>query len=408
MKLSDVAAKVRGLLVGKDAEISNFCSNSKECSKGSLFFALKGTKRDGHAFLNEVYAKGGFAITQRDIPLLPYVKVEDTRTAMMKLAFDRVKGSFRIAVTGSCGKTTTKEIIAHLLERKNPVCKSAGNLNTDVGISLSILNSSVKPKYAVLEMGARFPGDIKELASAFKPDISIITCIGSSHSKYIDPLFEKLSIANYTERFVIYDGMDKRVENALNGNGIKKRKYVSSFRYQGSRTIVSVNGSFYTLNGIWGEGQISDLEFALTLMDELDLEWDLKSLENFHFLNGRMNVIRVGKNMVIDDTYNSNFESLSNSVKSAFNWKKNNVIWILAPMEEIRDEESGLKERLMKLKNSFSPKAIFTLGRDFYPFGQKYRVDELLKVLKDGDVILVKGSRMYQLEEIVEEIRRAL
>ena len=407
MKLSDVAEKVRGLLIGKDAKISNFCSNSKECSKGSLFFALKGTKMDGHAFLNEVYTKGGFAITQRDITFLPYVKVEDPRTAMMELAFDKVKGSFRIAVTGSCGKTTTKEIIAHLLGRKNPVCKSAGNLNTDVGISLSILNSSVKPKYAVLEMGARFPGDIKKLARAFKPDISIITCIGSSHSKYMDPLFEKLSIADYTKKFVIYDGTDKRVESALKGNGVKKRKYVSSFKYQGSKTIVNVNGNFYTLNGIWGEGQISDLEFALTLMDELNLEWDLRSLENFNFLNGRMNVIRVGKNMVIDDTYNSNFESLSNLVKSAFNWKKNNIIWILAPMEEIK-EENELKERLMELKNSFSPKAIFTLGRDFYPFGQKYRVDELLKVLKDGDVIVVKGSRMYQLEKVVEEIRRSL
>ncbi|WP_036225983.1 Mur ligase family protein [Mesoaciditoga lauensis] len=406
MKLSEVAKITGGKLVGKDVDVSNFCSNSKECSKGSLFFALKGAKRDGHEFIEEVYEKNGYAVSEHEIPFSPYVKVQSTIRALTTLAFEKIKDSLRIAVTGSCGKTTTKEIISHLLEKHGAVCKSVGNFNTDVGISLSILNDPQKnPSYAIFEIGARFPGDVEQLSTIFKPHISIITFVGSSHSMYIDPLKEKSSIVKQTEKFVLYDGNDN-LKKVLMEKGRVLRKHVDSFKYKELKTIVKVSGEDYALNGIWGEGQIKDLEFALTLMDELGMSWDLNDLRNFSFLKGRMNIKYLNKNIIIDDTYNASLESLINAAQVAFKLKGKNVIWVLAPMEEI--EVDGLSKRLLHIKDEFSPKAIFTVGRLFYPFGESYSLERLNNVVKDGDIILVKGSRIYTLGKIVEEIEGAL
>ncbi len=405
MNLSDVARISGGKLVGKDAEISSFCSNSKECSRSSLFFALKGSKRDGHDFIPQVYEVGGYAVSERDLDFSPYVKVKNSLQALSTLAFYKIKDSFRIAVTGSCGKTTTKEIIAHLLGKHARVCKSFENLNTDVGISLSLLNGPDDPLYAVLEMGARFPGDIAQLSSTFKPHVSVITCVGSSHSKYIDPMVEKSSIVEYTEKFVLYNE-DQGLKKFLGTKGRTLRRHVKSFEYENFKTIVKVNGKNYALTGIWGKGQIEDLEFALTLMDELGMKWDLRDLEDFRFLKGRMNVKRVKKYVIIDDTYNSSLESFFNSTQTAFKLRANKTIWILAPMEEMK--EDNISNYLSKIKSSLNPKAVFTVGKDFYPFGQKYSFQRLSEILEDGDLILIKGSRVYAMEKIVEEIERHL
>jgi UDP-N-acetylmuramoyl-tripeptide--D-alanyl-D-alanine ligase len=408
LKLSEIAKIIDGNLVGNDAEVSTFCSNSKECSKDSLFFALKGAQRDGHDFIKEVYQKGGYAVSERDLHFLPYIKVQNTRLALTMAAFEKIKNSLRIAITGSCGKTTTKEMVSHLLSKKGIVCKSLGNFNTDVGISLSVLNGPENPEYAVLEIGARFPGDVKQLASIFKPHISVITCVGSSHSKFIDPLKEKLSIAEETEKFVLYDGEDQRLKEKLKDKGKPIKKYVNSFEYRELKTIVKVNNISYTFSGIWGKGQLKDLEFALTLMDKLETKWNLRDFEDFSFLKGRMNLSSAEEILIMDDTYNSNLESLFNSAQAAFEVNGSHVIWILAPIEEIKMENSELKERLEEMKDAFSPKAVFTVGENFYPFGEDYTLLKLINTLEKGDLILVKGSRVYALEKIVEEIRGAL
>ncbi len=405
MKLSEVAYKINGTLVGGDREISDFQTDSRKCKENSLFFTLKGNKHDGHEFLHDVYKVGGMAIVEKKTNFVPHIEVENSLKSLTSLAFSKIKNSLRIAVTGSCGKTTTKDMIAFLLQQHGRVVKTRGNLNTDVGISLSILNAQEDaPQYAVLEMGARFVGDVKYLAKIFRPHISLITCVGSAHSKYIDPIVEKSSIAEETEKFVLFN--DEKLEKLLGGKGKKSKKYVKNVVYDGLNTIVEIDGKRYSLKGIWGEGQISDLELSLSLMDELGLSYDVEEMSHFIFPQNRMHVEKIGDFVLINDTYNSNLESMENAAKVAWKLSQGRSVWVLAPMEEI--ENSYVMEKMHALREKYDPKIIFNVKEGFYPFGEAFSIKKLKSSLETGMVILVKGSRVYELEKIAEEIKDAI
>ena len=406
MKLSEISQILGGRLIGDDAEISFFCSDSRKSQKNALFFALKGEKTDGHNFVCEVYKAGGFAVVKKEIKGSSHIMVKDVRASLMSLAAWKVKrSSFKIAVTGSNGKTTTKNAIASLLKNHGRVCKTIENLNTDVGISLSILNNPENPKYCVMEIGARFSGDVERVAKIFEPDLSVITSIGSSHSALMDVVREKSSISKYTKGIVIYDG-DDRVKKRVENKGKILKSHICDVKYEDLYTLVKIGKSEVKLNGIWGKGQIKDLELALNVMDELKLKWTPKELENLFLSEGRMCFKRIKDFIVVDDTYNANLESLENVAKTAFDLRGRNVMWVLAPMKEIEIED--LDEKLMNIFKRFHPKDVFTVGEKFYPFGRPYSVEKITKKVKPNDIVIVKGSRAYKMERIAKEIREAL
>lgn len=405
MKLSEISQILDGRLIGEDAEISFFCSDSRKSQKNTLFFALKGEKTDGHDFVREVYKAGGFAVVKKEIKGSSHIVVKDVWMSLMNLAAWKVKRSFKIAITGSNGKTTTKNAVAFLLKNHGRVCKTIENLNTDVGISLSILNSPKNPKYCVMEIGARFPKDVEKVAKVFEPNLSVITSIGSSHSAFMDVVREKSSISKYTKGTVIYDG-DDRVKKRVKDKGKILKKHIFEVKYEDLCTLTKIGENEVKLDGIWGKGQIKDLEFALNVMDELKLKWTPKELENLSLPEGRMRFKRVRDFIIVDDTYNANLESLENVAKTAFDLRGKDVIWVLAPMKEIEIED--LDEKLMNIFKRFHPKDVFTVGEKFYPFGRPYSVKEITKKVKPNDIVIVKGSRAYKMERIAEEIREAL
>ncbi len=405
MKLSEISRIIGGKLTGDDAEVSFFCSDSRKCQKNSLFFALKGEKTDGHNFAQEVYKTGGFAVVNREVAGSSHIIVKDVRTSLMNLAAWKMRRSFKIAITGSNGKTTTKDIIASLLENHGRVCKTIGNFNTDVGISLSILNGPENPKYCVIEIGARFQGDVEGVARIFEPDLSVITSIGSAHSAFMNVVREKSSISKYTKGFVIYDG-DERVKKKIKSKGKIFEKHVCKVKYEGLNTIVKIEENEAKLRGIWGNGQIKDLELALNVMDELRLRWTPKELGKLSLSHDRMHFKYIKDFLLVDDTYNASLESLENTAKMAFDLRGRNVIWILAPMKEIRIE--NLDEKLMNVFRRFQPKGAFTVGEKFYPFGRPYSIEEITKEVKPNDIVIVKGSRAYKMERIAKEIEEAL
>ncbi|MGC8544437.1 UDP-N-acetylmuramoyl-tripeptide--D-alanyl-D-alanine ligase [Athalassotoga sp.] len=402
MKLSELAFIARGKLVGKDEEIAGFKSDSRECLSGDLFFALKGEKSDGHYFLKDVYSKGSFAVVDREIDFSPYVIVDDVRKRMLSLALSKIEKSVKIAITGSNGKTTTKEILSALLSDHGKVLKTEGNMNTDVGISLSILNGISDPDFSVIEMGAQKPGDIENLASIFKPDLSVITLVGSAHSAFIDVPKEKSSIANYTKNTVIYDG-DVRLN--LRDKGLIYTEFVKLKGYKDLKTLVELDGKIFFMNEIWGSGQIKDLNMALSVLEYLGINFNSFDIEKIQMPSGRMNFERIGKYFLVDDTYNASPESFLNAVTTCA--KFGNTIWILAPMKELNMD--GVKEQLMNFFLRLKPKMVFTVENDdFYPFGIPYDLDKFLNILNSNDVILVKGSRFYKMERIVKEIKEEL
>ncbi len=402
MKLSEVTFVVNGKLIGQDKTVFGFKSDSRECQAGDLFFALKGEKLDGHSFLKDVYSKGSFAVVDRKIDFSPYVIVDDVRKSMLNLAISKIEKSVKIAITGSNGKTTTKEIMASMLSNHGKVLKTEGNMNTDVGISLSILNGISNPDFSVIEMGAQKPGDIEILSSIFKPDVSAITLVGSAHSAFIDVPKEKSSIANHTKAVVIYDG-DLRLK--LGNKGLVYTEFVKLEGYKDLKTLVKLNDKAFFLNGIWGAGQIKDLNMVLSVLQYLKIDFNPFDIEKIPIPESRMKFERIGKYFLVDDTYNASPESFINTAQTCANI--GNAIWILAPMKELDMNE--VKEKLMDAFSDLKPKVVFTVENDgFYPFGIPYDLNEFLNVLDPNDVILVKGSRFYKMENIVKEIKEKL
>lgn len=403
MRLSEAAEKTGGVLAGGDGEILSFRSDSRECSAGDLFFALKGEKMDGHGFVGSVYEKGGFAVVDRTVPGGPHIVVKDVQNALWKLARSKL-APVRIAVTGSNGKTTTKEIISSLLSEHGKVSKTYGNLNTDTGIPVSILNGPERSNYFVAEIGAQLPGDVDRVSGFIAPDISVITRIGSAHSEFINVLEEKSSIARWTKGVVIHDG-DGRLIETLGEKGRTYTKFVDFVRYEDANTRVKIRRSVLTLKGIWGKGQIADLNMALSVLRELSLCFSLESLERVELPGGRMQPERCGDFVVFDDTYNSNPESLENAAETLS--KLGEAVWVLAPMRELA--ENGREGVLRKIFENFRPKRVFVVENDgFYPFGEPYSFEALIDGLKPGTAVLVKGSRTYQMEKVLDEIKKKL
>ncbi len=403
MRLSEISKLMNGELKGEDKEIKHFRSDSRQCEKDDLFFALKGQNADGHDFVKEVYSKGSVAVVSRKIDFSTYILVEDVKKGMIDLARSKINKSLKIAITGSNGKTTTKEFLFHLLSKHGNVLKTEGNLNTDVGISISILNGIANPDFCVMEMGAQMPFDIEYLSSTFNPDISIITLVGSAHSAFIDVAKEKSSIAKHTKDFVIYDG-DPRL--SLEGKGVIYDRFVHLKGYDSLKTIVELNGSRVILEGIWGDGQIKDLNMALTLLSRIGLTFGTSDLEGLKMPPSRMNIEKVGDYLLVDDTYNASPESFENAARTCANLGRS--VWVIAPMKELKEDEN-LKKNLLSLYEEIKPKAVFTFqNENFYPFGIPYNLDKFLNILERNDVILVKGSRFYRMEDIVGQIKEAL
>ncbi len=404
MKLSEITFKINGKLTGIDQNVAHFRADSRECGRGDLFFAIRGERHDGHDFVEDIYKKGGYAVTEHEIPFSPYISVENSKRALIDLAVAKVGSVFKIAITGSNGKTTTKEILSKLLEKHGKVLRTEGNFNTDIGISLSLLNGVEEPQFCVIEMGAQHPGEIERLSSIFPPDISVITSIGSAHSAFIDVAKEKSSIAIHTKLLVIHDGNSR-----LGDFGKKGKLYTESVKLDGytdMNTLISFNGKPFILRGIWGEGQIKDLNMALSVIDRMNLNWNIEDLEKIILPDGRLKVEKIERYFIADDTYNASPESLFNSVQTVSRLGK--AIWILAPMRELKDE--NLQKRLREIFEKFKPKHVFTFSNEenFYPFGEPYDFMKLLEILEENDFILVKGSRFYEMEKIVDEIKGGL
>lgn len=403
MKLSEVAKVINGKLRGIDAEIMHFRTDSRECKEGDLFFALKGKKLDGHEFVSDAYKRGAYAVVDREIQGNHHIIVKDVKSSLLGLSRWKVRNAFKIAITGSNGKTTTKEILASLLEKHGVVCKTVGNMNTYVGVSLSILNGIDDPDFCVIEIGAQFPGDVAEIAMTFEPELSIITSIGSSHSEFINVIKEKTSISKWTKGVTICDE-DESIRLLIGSKGKSFTRHIDLVRHRGFETQIVIANDELSLRGVWGEGQIKDLEMALSAMDEMNLSWSINDLKRLLLPEGRMNFESINGYVIVDDTYNASPESLYNTVEVAS--KIGRTVWILAPMEEIGVKD--LKEKLINIFNRFRPKDVFTIKNGFYPFGRPYALEKFLDIIDPGDIIIVKGSRVYKMERILEEIRRAL
>ncbi len=427
--------------------VDGFSIDSRSLNKGDLFFCIKGEKTDGHFYIAEAIDRGasGIVANPKFIPdnllkqKFPRIFVSDPNLAFSEWASDyrkQFKGKV-IAITGSNGKTTTKDIITNLCRFFDPITSSTpGNYNNKIGVPITILNADLEAKWWIVEIGTNQFGEISHLSEIVKPTAGIITNIGESHLEFLKTtegvaheksgLFDGMTCGN---NVVIPDSIMHKeiIKNKARNLGLKvtKTKKISVELSSGKTKFRLLDKDFET--SIKSPLLLQNLVLALTI---LNLEGvpvsDLVSATSVleFTVKGRFNQIILENWILIDDTYNANPSSF-NSVLENLNrmYPDRRKIVVCGAMAElgILSNNCHLQVGGNMVKNGIS--YLFGLGEsEIYSYikgwinegGNKKAAKQFValkelvasfkEVLKKDDVVLVKGSRSSRMEEFVEAI----
>ncbi len=412
--------------------------DSRNIDELSCFLAIKGEKFDGHNFVKECSSKNVnyFILNKKHKNLSKEIKgyfwfVNDTIKALGTLA-KRYKNDIfahSIAITGSSGKTTTRNLIVSILSKKYNVHTAKKNFNNEIGLPLTILETPEKTHILVLELGMNHKGEISRLSKIVNPFVSIITNIGYAH---IGNLGSRENIAK--AKAEIYDGMNKGGFVFLNRDDdfydfLKKIAFceVIDFSTNDIKIIEDkgLNGFLLAYNGekvnfkLPGIHNISNLSCAIKVGEFFNVSKNdiINAIEDFEPVKGRNEVIN-GKITLINDAYNANPSSMKASltILSKANGRK---IAVLSDMLELGKFEKELHEELGKwIDNNKVCDLILCYGnltkymveqiksiKTLWFEDKKKLTEELINIKKEGDVILFKASHSMGLEEIFEKLR---
>ena len=465
LTMSELASICGGMLClaggqnNRDIPFSTVCTDSRESEKGSLFVALGGERVDGHDYIGAALARGGECILCERIPDnltdKKYVAlvVNDSLRAIGELAkaYDRRIDNKKIAVTGSVGKTTTKEFIAAVLQENLRLHKTEGNYNSTLGMPLSLLTMKNDTQVSVLEMGMSSFGEIEYLSNIAQPDIAVITNIGSSHMEYLGSRENicraKLEVVKGLKDggLLLLNGDEPLLRNRKEIEG-KKCEYVgfskdcdvraSNVKVGTSKTYFDVTYKGVTVEGlsipIVGEHYVYAALFAYAIAVNMNLDEDVieRGLNNFRSVGMRQTIFDIGDITVIQDCYNASPESMKASIVVLHNIVRQRgygrMIALLGDMYEL---------------GACSNEAHETIGREFarrggsalYTFGELANTiadgavlggmqneaifrnvdlsrpdisgEMIINTFMPGDMLLIKASRAVRAEKIIEYLR---
>lgn len=423
----------------ENKSIGEVVIDSRKVHKGDVFFALVGKSKDGHDYLKEVLKKKPSCIVINDSfeieTTVPIIRVDDTLTALHCLAayYRKNFNGIVIAITGSCGKTSTKDMLAHLLESKYNVLKNEKNYNNHIGVPLTLLKLNPTVDVLVIECGTNHPGELEVLGKLVEPDITIITNIGTSHIgnfKTQKAIFkEKVSLIKTMEDGIaIINGDDpllrkfrsKKVEvyQTYNRNSIisLKSAYCSFLK---SQIIFEYMNRTYEVDlQIPGKGMVDNLLLAIecSLFLNVDINHLLERIETLPPIEQRLEKIDLSKNnCLIDDCYNASFESMVNLLQILRPLPEHKVI-ILGDMKELGASSTKLHHNIGKQLKKIENRDVFLIGDEFKKICSLDRtfhwypdMDSLMKGIstcswKDS-VIAVKGSHAMELSKVCDYIK---
>ena len=445
-----------GSPINLDAEISGVSTDTRTINKGELFIPLVGEIFDGHYFVDKAIEKGASAVLiHRDdadflpelFPAVAVIKVADTLKALQDLAsFQRNRFNIPIvAVTGSNGKTTTKDMIALVLSEKYKVLKTQGNFNNEIGLPLTLLGLEDSHEVAVVEMGMNHLGEIHRLAEIARPNIGVITNIGVSH---IQNLGTKENILK--AKMEIFDFFTSEDRAILNGDDEFLSKIAEEFPYQvkyyGTSDISSIKaenikllgeqGISYNLN-IGGETHPVEIPIpgkhnvynslaaaAVGSLMGIELDKIANALRSYRSGKMRLNIFSTDSNIkVIDDVYNASPDSMKAAIEILKDLGEGRKIAILGDMLELGDYSQKGHAEVGEAVAHKGIDILITVGQESKFIGtgasscgmdnqniihlesNKDVIEYLDTLIEQGDRILVKGSRGMKMEEIVEYLR---
>jgi UDP-N-acetylmuramoyl-tripeptide--D-alanyl-D-alanine ligase len=450
LTLTELSQAVSGQLIGKNLTIDTISTDSRALKTGNVFLALQGPNFDGHKFVTQASELGCSAVivqkAQGNLTIAQIV-VEDTHQALGDIAaYVKAKVAPKtVAITGSSGKTTVKEMVAAILNRLGNVLATKGNFNNDIGVPLTLLRLEEKHDFAVVELGANHIGEIAYTSALVKPDVAIINNIAAAHLEGFGDLcgvarakgeiFSGLSaggVAIYNQdtqwadkwqwrltdktvrRFSCKDSADcYSQQEILNENGCAKFKLTTPM---GSTFIeLNVPGHHNVCNAV--AAATIAIEFGASL-DDIRL-----GLAEMAEVKGRLNLHPLdSKTKLIDDTYNANVESINAASDLLASYPGRRIL-ILGDMGELGGEARRYHQEVGEHAKSKNINDLLTLGvlsqnasDAFYQgqntqtqhFSSKEKLMSRLQQLLQGEeqqvTILVKGSRSAHMEYVVADI----
>ena len=441
--LEEVAAACGGKYVG-DAEKKQLCITSVErdsrCIKdGSLFLAIKGERVDGHDYIEKCFESGACCAVCEKPPTnakKPYILVNSTLEAVKEIAkVYRKKFNIPIVgVSGSVGKTSTKEMLYAVLSQKFKTHKTEGNLNNELGVPLTILSMPKDAEAAVIEMGISDFGEMSRLARIVRPTVCVLTIIGCCHLENLrdrdgvcKAKTEMFKFAADNAEFVLNGDDDKLVQiTNVNGKkpiffGIKNRNgyYAENIKNNGeggvSCTLCADGDKLDVVIPAIGNYMVSNALAAVAVGRILGLSNEqLKNgVEAYKTVGSRAHVINTGRIRIIDDCYNANPTSVKASLDTLSNFDGRKIA-VLGDMKELGKEELKLHfdTGLYAKSKSDVVISIGELSKELAKGANgKWFADidsaksEILSQTKDGDTVLVKASHSMRFEKIVEFLK---
>lgn len=424
--------------VSEKIQVKGFSSDSRKIVKNNMFVALKGQKTDGHLYVAQALKNGAAAVLCEKKIDGPIVLVPDCIKAIGVLASAKItlSGAKVIGVTGSVGKTTTKEAVRSVFSTGFKVTASEGNMNTEIGMPLTILNADSEADYFVLEMGARKKHDIKNLCSIAKPDIAIITRIAPVHLEIFGSLD---SIAD--SKFEIVENLKENGKAFVNGDDeeITKRidEYGAKIQYFGVRhqKVTNIRRGKTKTNFI-----AENIEFCVRSPGESGLYAALAALKTGLFCGleareisrgisemklppNRLDVFRSRGITVIDDSYNSSPVALESAMKYVANFFDGRKLAVIGDMKELGKESPFFHEKagsyavklgfseiiavgeysgfILKGAKENSSKSVICREADDW----RQALQTLIDDVREGDVVLIKGSRAMELDNIADTLK---
>ncbi len=409
-------------------------TDSRTISKDCVFVALKGEHFDGNDFAMKVAEEGVAACVIADRKDLPKHErlfvVEDSLKCLQSLAKlhrERI-GLPILGITGTNGKTTTKELVSAVLSKKFNIVFTQGNFNNQLGVPLTVLRIKPGTEMAVVEMGASHPGDIDELTNIGEPNFGMITNIGRAHLRdfggYEGVVKTKNEMYQYIAKHngLLFVNNDNALLMNL-ANNINKVTYGTNQNadIQGkmlsANPYLSVEWKGYKIDTqLVGDYNFENVMAAICIgkyfkVEDKDI---VEALSSYHPTNNRSQVIETGKNRVVMDAYNANPTSMSLAIKNFRNICKDKNLLILGDMLELGEESEREHKMIIELLQELKFKNVYLVGNEFSKssenseFSSFNNVEELAQYLQKHPVsgynILVKGSNSVHLNKIIDSL----
>ncbi len=417
--------------------VTGISIDSRNVKPGDIFWALRGDQTDGHLYINQAESSGAaYIVIEKEVDSsLPSMKVASTFDFLNDLA-NEFRTQFNcplFAITGSNGKTTTKELLTHVLSANNKVEATKGNYNSTTGVPLSLLEFDTSAEFVIMEMGASEPGEIESICDVVKPDMGLITNVYGAHLEFFGSVEE---VAKTKQ--AVFSTLPETGTAFLNMDD----PYVSNMSVYCNRVGFAFN-SPADYNAVWEVKKsydllsINDMEIKLPVPSEtlgknalavfaaaseigMSPEKIRQQIETFSTPEGRGNVLNISGVTIINDSYNANLESAKSGIHNLSTTEsEGRKVVVLGDMFELGEEELEIHKKLGEFISREKIDAVFLTGSRmevthnaisnrkiyFEHFTNKQNLtDALNQYIQSGDILYIKGSRGMQMETIIEGI----